>query len=433
MLNVRQKGNLIMSVLSLVPVVFWLMDSPVIPRFSGFIQISTSLGQIFGLVGAAMFAANLLISARLPIFEKLFNGLNRLYRSHNVFGKLSLVLLLMHPLSLIPMYSGGTWEGAKAFLLPSYSTAVAYGWYALVLMVVLIFITIWLRPRYNIWKWTHKFLGFSFFLASLHVYFIPSTTTLNMGLRWYMLGLSVISLVAFMYRSVLGKWLVPRTKYKVKSVVALNQTVVRVDMEPIGKVLPFVPGQFIFISFEDGGVSSEVHPFSIASSVEDGVLSIIVKNLGDYTSKLPSLKAGATASIEGPYGVFSYKNSQYKKEVWLAGGIGVTPFLSMVGDLRPGDGYDVSMYYCVKEEVECVSLDLLKKAETVMQGAFKWKPFCSSVKGFMNVDLLHQELGDLSGRDYFLCAPPVMIESLRSQLLAKGVALANIHSEEFNF
>ena len=69
-------GWALILTLSFIPIILWLMAPAIMPRFSSFTVATANLGQIFGLTGAAMFALNLLLSARLRWVEKLFNGLN---------------------------------------------------------------------------------------------------------------------------------------------------------------------------------------------------------------------------------------------------------------------------------------------------------------------------------------------------------------------
>jgi len=97
--------------------------------------------------------------------------------------------------------------------------------------------------------------------------------------------------------------------------------------------LQFNPGQFVFISFNQESLS-ESHPFPISSGPDENLLRITIKNLGDYTKTLTEkLQKGTIAKIEGPYGVFSYKNTPNENQIWIAGGIGITPFVSFIKDM----------------------------------------------------------------------------------------------------
>lgn len=428
----KSLGWPVVLILSFVPVVLWLFAPSALPRFGGSTIILGSLGQVTGLIGAAMFGLNLILSARLTFLEKHFRGLNRVYLKHSQLGQISLLLLLVHPFLLLQKYAGNSLARSAEFLLPSTNNwPQTWGILGLWLMVFLIILTLYLRPEYNIWKLTHKFLGFAFFLGALHIFLIPSDTYSFLPLRVYMLGLAGVGLLAFLYRSVFGKWLVHYYTYKVTAVTPLNQLVTEIRMEPVGTTMPYTAGQFIFISFKDKNIGSETHPFSMTSDPNGSTLSIGVKNLGDYTSTLNELAVGSIAKIEGPFGVFSYENSPNNNQVWIAGGIGITPFVSMARSLKPENGLKIDFYYCFQKPEDAAYLDVIQQLP--LQNMLNITPFCGTTEGRIDVTYIENKSGPLVNKDIYLCAPPVMIEALRSQLLSKGVPLSQIHSEEFNF
>ena len=84
-----------------------------------------------------------------------------------------------------------------------------------------------------------------------------------------------------------------------------------------------------FLWEKKDGIIGETHPFSIASSPSEDKVRMYIKSLGDFTTSLKNLKVGAIAEIEGAYGKFTYTNFGTAPQIWIAGGIGVTPFLSM--------------------------------------------------------------------------------------------------------
>ena len=426
-------GWLLVLIFSLVPVFLWFLAPSFVPHFSNFTTSFSNIGQLLGLVGAAMFAINLMLSTRLKFIEKMFFGLNKVYYRHSHLGQIAFVLLIFHPLMLIPKYAGNSFNEAARFLLLGNDWAINWGWLALVGMILLIVFTLYLPIKYNFWKWTHKFFGLFFFLASLHIWFIPSDVSRYLPLRLYMLVLSFIGLSSYFYYTLFGKFFVKKLNYLIKSVNPMGSDIVNIIMEPLKEKLQFKAGQFIFISFEDKKVSGESHPFSITSSPDEKNLSITVKKLGDYTKKIDTLSVGAIAKVEGPYGVFSKGMARIKKQIWVAGGIGVTPFVSMVKSLKQNDGYDVDLYYCLKNESEAVYLNELRRVSFSLNAHLKIIPFYSDSQGRISAETIGKQSFPLNGKDIFICAPPLMVNSLKAQLLAKGINKRLIHSEEFNF
>jgi len=133
-----------------------------------------------------MFSLNFILATRLHFIEKLFNGLNNIYQKHSLLGQIGFILILFHPLFLIPKYAS-TFKGALSFLWISNSLARNLGILALMIMIILIILTLYLRPKYNIWKITHKFFGFALFLGALHAFLIPAYIMENPILKIYVL------------------------------------------------------------------------------------------------------------------------------------------------------------------------------------------------------------------------------------------------------
>lgn len=423
-----QTGWLLVWILSLIPVVLWLYAPTPLPRFSNPTITLSNIGQILGLVGFSLFGVNLLLSARLRWMEKLFHGLNNVYRRHGQIGQTALVMMLFHPLFLLAKYTGGSWRAAALFLLPSSNWPQNFGWLALTSMIILIVLTLYLRPKYNIWKWTHKFLGGAFFLASLHVFLIPSDTTVYPPLKIYLLSLATIGLLAFTYRTLFGRWLVKRYRYTVTQVTRLNTQVTQITLQPQGAPLRFIAGQFVFISFAADTISGETHPFSISSSPTDAQLTVTIKNLGDYTDHVARLPVGARATVEGPFGSFSYQTASNQNQIWIAGGIGITPFISMARSLPATGGYHIDLYYCTKNQSEAVYLAELQQLSPTITTI----PVYSDEQVRLTADLVKQNSGALDGKDIFICAPPTMIQALKQQFMAQGVKQRLIYSEEFD-
>jgi len=300
-------------------------------------------------------------------------------------------------------------------------------------MITLIVLTLYLRPRYNIWKITHKFLGLAFFLGALHVWLTPSDTASYLPLRYYVLGLSALGLLAFMYRTILGQFLVKYYRYQVASIRNLNSAIVEICLTPLKPAFNFVAGQFIFIKFKNSQLGNEGHPFSIVSPPGAPELKLAVKNLGDYTAELYKLEVGTDAIIEGPFGAFSHKTCEHFAQIWIAGGVGITPFISMAESLTASQCYQIDLFYCVRNVEEAIYLDELNTISANMPDTFHLHLFNTDERGRLTADAIQRESVLLNHKDIFICAPPGMIHALHDQFIAKNISPQNIHSEEFNF
>ncbi len=431
MIRVRDNlGWAIIVVLSLLPLVFWLRAAPVHLRFSTNTLTLLSLGQMTGLVGMSLFSLTVILSARLRAFEGYFGGMNRVYASHHVLGSIAFSLILFHPLFLAARLFSRDSRGAALLLLPSGNWAINAGIFALVSAMALVVMTFFFEALpYDLWELTHKLMGAAFLFAVAHSFFIQSDISRDTALRIYVLGLAALGLIAYAYRTLFGRLLVPRFEYRVESVNPIADRVFAIEMSPAGRALQFTPGQFVFVQFFQQGISTEAHPFSLSSVPGDSKLRIVVKSLGDYTSRLPALARGAVARIEGPFGKFSHRNYPNKRQVWIAGGIGITPFLSMARTLANSD-YSVDLYYSANSEQEAVFLDDL---QALAEGSdcLRVIPYFADAQGFLTVRTVAELSGGLADKDIFLCGPPSMMKGLTAQFAKMNVKFHRIHSDEF--
>ncbi|MFA5987062.1 MAG: ferric reductase-like transmembrane domain-containing protein [Candidatus Paceibacterota bacterium] len=424
-------GWIVISILSAAPITMWVFVKPLGVRFSSVPTTLTSFGQITGLVGISMFAIVMILSGRFKFMENYFGGLNKIYFAHHMLGGLAFILMLFHPLFLAGKYFLISSTSAALFLLPGSNLSINFGIFSLAFLLILLTITFFAELPYEIWKTTHKFLGVALFLAGIHGLLIPSDISRFLPLKIYVLSLVGLGIVVYVYRTILGFFLIKKYEYAISGVKDLGQDIIEIEMTPKNKQLAFLPGQFIFVGFQDEEIGSEIHPFSISSSSANQNIKIDVKNLGDFTAKLKKLKKGTLVKIEGAFGKFFSQDN--RDEIWVAGGIGVTPFLSMARS-REKSGFKnvVHLFYCVQNASEAVFLSELVNISTQNKN-FNVITQYSKEQGYITSDRIRNAANGITNKDIFICGPSSMMQSLKTQLLDSGIPNANIHSEEFQF
>jgi len=151
-------GWILVFLLSIIPFILWIFAPKINAPFGSLQNSLVSFGEIFALIGLTMFSINLILATRLRFLEDLFDGLNKVYENHNIIGQIAFILLLFHPLLLLPRYASNIKE-TFSFLFFSDLWSHNFGIIALWLMIILIILTLYLKPKYNFWKITHKFFG----------------------------------------------------------------------------------------------------------------------------------------------------------------------------------------------------------------------------------------------------------------------------------
>lgn len=435
-----------------VPVYLWAQINP-LPQINNFSAVMINLGRVTGLIGMVMYALNLVYATRLRFLEYLFGGLNRVYIAHHILGGFALIFLSLHPLFLALRLVKISLLEVTLFMLPNGLTPLgalfdtASGFHAQVLqqwalffgiiafwgMVGLLLITFFIQVPYRFWLFTHRYLGWFFAIGGLHVLFITSDTSISPTMRTYMLAITALGVLAFFYRLLAGKIVVRHYKYVVRDISTPAPGVFEFNLRPDEALrMNYKPGQFIFIRFFGAkGISHEWHPFSISSSPDELDLTVTIKGLGDYTRKLGNIVPGVKAEIEGAYGMFSYTNYKNPNQIWIAGGIGVTPFISMAKSLPLGQ-YNIDLYYTVRTASEVINWPVMVDLANRHQGRFRVIPYISDQQtGHLTADYIESISGPVAGREIYICGPAMMMKSLRKQFKDKSVPGTSIHTEEF--
>ena len=176
------------------------------------------------------------------------------------------------------------------------------------------------------------------------------------------------------------------------------------------KHFEFKAGQSI-----DMTLGTQIYPFSIAASPNEKAIRIATRMRPDseFKNNLKKLKIGEKVRIQGPSGDFTLRKKSDKPLVFLAGGIGITPFYSM-------------LRYATEEKLPH-TLSLLYRNSIPARAAF-----LDEIKKF-NVKLLNLETFKPSHESiYYLAGPPAFVAKYRKILDEAGIDEDNIKTEEFS-
>jgi predicted ferric reductase len=422
-------GIILIVILAVIPLGLWFFLKPLADRFTSTSITFRSLGQVTGLLGMALLSINFILAARFRFLDKLFNGLNHVYIKHHLIGALTFCLLFFHPIFLTVQFLLISLKSSFIFIFSIQDWPTNFGKLSLIIFIGLMVITFYLNFKYQNWKNTHKYLGLVLFLGGLHMLLVPSDISNNVILKYYMLSLAVLGALSYSYRTIFGVYKKREFKYKLEKVRRINDSIIEIELIPLARKIKFQPGQFIFLRFENDGILSESHPFSITSSPTSDNLFLGIKTLGDYTSMIYLLKPGAVALIEGPFGTFSYLKAESKRQIWMAGGIGITPFLSMARQMV--GNYKIDLYYSVKNVSEAAFTGELAEISR-RNNDFKFHEHFSDQDGYLSANLIAKNNQDISNAEIFLCGPAGFMRGLRNQFIGLGFGNSRIHSEEFS-
>ena len=371
-------------------------------------------------------SVSMILSTRLPFLEDAFGGLDRVYQVHKYSGILAVLAVVAHFL-LQPDNLASMVQGGEDALRPSGPV----GTYAMVFLLLGTMIALNRKVRYSRWHPTHKVMAVVYVLATVHIVTMPGAfLDLNTPAGYFIVVLGSLGLLSGIYALFVMNRLTALS-FTVEKVSRLERTTELV-LKPDRQMPAFRPGQFVFVELRGKGWS-EPHPFTIASAPQEDRLRLAVKALGDWTRKLrEELEPGGKAIVRGPYGRFDTLRSG-AKQVWVAGGIGVTPFLSNLRAMRARDLREVHLFYAVRSLRDALYLDeISRRAEELPN---------------LTLTVLNSETGQRASLEtiaaalpcpvaefaFFMCGPDGMTASLRKQLGLRGVRRRNIHLEAFEF
>lgn len=211
----------------------------------------------------------------------------------------------------------------------------------------------------------------------------------------------------------------------------VDRGLVEVTLKPLGRPVAFLPGQFAMVYLE-GKDGWHRHPFTIASAPSEGVIRVTIKALGDYTSRLRELiEPGMPAVIGGPHGRFNHTKGT-DRQVWVAGGVGVAPFLSWLralDELPPAAHVD---FFYTSDGEAPFAREIGEIAARHDQ--LRAHLFDTSITGRLTTDhVLMTAGGDPRELSVFLCGPRGMLRTFQTQLRLAGVPARRIHREYFDW
>lgn len=399
------------------------------------------------LVGFVIFYLEFLLSGRFRVISGRI-GIDRTMGAHQLFARTALVFLLLHPF----LYSGAF----APFELPFDPTgryrsgleagSIASGVLAWILLALLVITAIGrdqLPGPYEVWRVTHG-LG-ALLVAGLGTHHALeagrySADPLLAGLWLGLLALALFTLLdVYLFRP-LRELAAP---WRIEAVERIADRIwsVRLREERPGR-FRFAAGQFAWATLDRSPFSVVEHPFSIASAPADlPRLEFVIKEAGDFTSRVDRLRVGGRAHLDGPHGSFTLEGRRAAGVALIAGGVGIAPMLGLLrqaaaeGDRRPwlllyGNRHAGQIVHGDELAALATRIDL-RIVHVLGEPPAGW----AGEVGTLDPPLLarHIEAARMADWLFFVCGPPPMIDGVEKALVGLGIPLRQIVAERFRY
>ena len=421
----RNLGVYFIAGLVALNVLLWVFFGPATGQSKNFPQ--QVVAETLSSSAMILWASGIVLSNRPRLLEPYFGGLDRMYIIHKNINILALLIIVVH-LIIVPTTDKG-------------GPGVWIGWVTFPSILILVLLTIaprvplisnFARLTYDKWRNLHKYMGLLFMMGATHMLMVQPLIMNAPVVFTYVETIIAIGVIAYLYKEFLWTRFHKHYVYTVQDVKKLNGTVAQITLRARDTKLAHRAGQFLYVHFDSDKTLEEPHPFTISSAPHEDSLRLSIKASGDWTQHMHEhLKPGANAYVEGPHGEFNYKTGS-QKQIWIAGGIGVTPFLSWMRDFESNPhGREIDFFYTTTVPEEALFLDEIEKAKS--HAGFRAHISHSVRDGRLSADKVITASGDIAGRDIYMCGPAPMVEAFRFAFKAKGVPDSKIHYEEFNF
>lgn len=430
--------------------------SPILPITAiylsnpGYYGASGLIPMVLGACAFTWLNAQLIISARPKLIESAF-GLDRIFRFHSLMPIIAIAAAFTHKLIKSTTFeeSFKTQLGDAAIVI--FIVCSVLGLVFLIdtlvnkfkpLMYARVFAKKAIVGKYNIQKLLHNAVVAAVILVFIHV--MLSYSAKNAFVKTVYILYFAAAIGFYLYHKVIMRYFLSR-KYIVEKVTEESSVMRTLALKPEnGKVGKYLPGQFGFIRITGEGISGEEHPFSITSEpTNTSEISMTIKNLGDWTQDVQNIKPGSRARLTGPYGRFSpLIDPSDKAVVLVAGGVGITPMLSILRYFRKNEkDRKTVLFWGMNSSSELILPDEFAAFQHEMRNfmlvpVISREPDYKGEKGYITADIMERVLNNnnirLDEAQYFICGPAVMQKLVISGLKAKGIGKRSIRFESFS-
>ena len=399
-----------------------------------------------GILALWWMSAGIVLAARPRWLEQRLGGLDRLYQLHKTLGIGGGILVFAHWMSewlpkklvraglMAPRPRGAGPKGPPDFWMELAKDVGEWAGYILLALVVIALVK---RIPYRWFRLVHKAFGAVFLAGVFHGLMMLPGSFWVQPLGWLTALLAAAGVVPALL-SLSGR-IGKKRQYpaQIETLHRHADGILEVVCRPHDDWPGHRAGQFLLADF--GAKAEGAHPFTIASAWqrETGTLTLAIKALGDFTGTLAqTLHVGQSIKIEGPYGNFDFcpvsavdRNRSPAPQIWVAGGIGVTPFLARLNDriARKSAASETDFFYCTPQATTYPeNLEAL-----CQQAGVRLHRRLTDRQGPLDPAEIEARLKP--GASVWFCGPAAWGEALGKTLTGNGLPREAFHREAFEF
>lgn len=396
----------------------------------------TSMGRLTGLMAGYAVVVLVVLMCRLPPVERGV-GADRLARWHATGGRWTTVLLVLHVVLITWGYAVTSHRDvvgqATTLVLDYPDVLMATVGFGLFLAVAGMSVrAARRRMAYETWYWLHFYTYLAVGLSFAHQLATGADLVDDPIARWAWTGLYVAGAAAVAYRFAAPVATGLRHRARVHAVHVEAPGVVSLELSGRGFDRTGArAGQFFRVRVLDRQGWWQAHPYSLSASVTPSRVRFTVKDLGDESARLATVRPGTRVWLEGPYGAMTADRRTRRGVLLVAAGIGVSPMRALLEEL-PGAPGDVVMLHRASTEEDLVlrdELDLLARSRGHLVRSLVGHR--GGPQDVTRPEVLRALVPDVADRDVYLCGPEPFMLALERALHDLGVPATSVHAEHF--
>ncbi|KHD87489.1 MAG: ferric reductase [Bdellovibrio sp. ArHS] len=426
----------------------WLMVEPGVFTTNEFIPLRNLLVQYSGALAMGWMSLAMLLAARPKFAEAWFGGLDKMYRFHKWLGISVAVISVFHwfmskapkwavALGLLERRQRGPrpeaanqieqWFSGYRGLAESIGEWMFYG------TLILILIALVKKISYRSFYKTHRLFALVYLGLVFHTVILTKfsywTSPVGLILLPLLMG-GVVAAVLSLFKKIgfsrQGHGIIEHIEYYP------GVNTLEVGIKDLQGWRGHQPGQFAFVTSD---AAEGAHPFTIASSwrESDAKITFIVKELGDYTASLKeALHVGQKMRIEGPYGCFTFDDDR-STQVWIGGGIGITPFVARMKFLAENKASFPQTIYLFHSTGQADESALAKLTADAKAAGVHLHIFVDVRGDRLTGEKIRELVKNWRESSFWFCGPVGLGNALKADFATAGEAIdSRFHQELFN-
>lgn len=409
----------------------WLLLAAILPLpliliiNNGIVESNTHILAIdLGIVVYAWWLADVYLSTRPQWLLNLI-GMPNNYLLHGIIAVMAIVGATFHKFTLTSFH-------------PIIRNTGNIAWYLEIVLMIyaILFMSGWLVERstfflrfkefvgriftHQVSLWLHRLNFVVIALIWLHVQVIPQIRRIP----YFELTFNIytaIFLLLYLYKKLISDANPKQVGTVIKN-VALTDNIQKITLKLNSKASKYHAGDFYFLSFKSTNISSEKHPFSVASKPNTKIVEFIIQNNGDFTSQISTIPINTKVQMEGPFGLFAKEIVNIQSPIILYGlGSGIAPLISLAQEYADTKNIHIIWSTNSKSNYLEKELDQLKEKQvklTVQQHRY-------------HIEQLRENLSttEINQGEFFVVGSNQIVPKIRKNLKQIGVKTRQLHDE----